>query len=237
LFSNFFAIVLNLLLVLILTIMLLGNPSPYRQGFVKLFPAFYRRRIDEILSECDVALGGWLAGILFNMAVITVLSGLGLLFLQVPLALVNALLAGLLTFIPNVGPTLSVIPPVAIALLDAPWKAIAVLILYILIQQIESNILTPTVMQKQVSLLPAVTLVSQVIFAIFFGFLGLILALPLLVVARVWLREILIKDVLDNWHLEKNAALTPDGRSTGVLRQAPSSLPETNPVEPRESSS
>lgn len=204
LFSNFFAIVLNLLLVLILTIMLLTNPVPYRQGFIRLFPAFYRRRIDQILSECDVALGGWLTGILFNVAVITVLSGIGLLVLGVKLALVNALLAGLLTFIPNVGPTLSVIPPVAIALLDAPWKAIAVLILYVLIQQIETNILTPMVMQRQVSLLPAVTLVSQVIFAVFFGFLGLLLALPLLVVAQVWLREILIKDVLDHWRGTSN---------------------------------
>ncbi len=199
LFSNLFSILLSLLLVVVLMIMLLANPTPYRHGFIRLFPAFYRRRIDEILTECDVALGGWLVGILFNMAVITVLSGLGLWILGVPLALVNALLAGLLTFIPNVGPTLSVIPPIAISLLDAPWKAVAVLILYIVIQQIESNILTPLVMQKQVSLLPAITLVSQVAFAVFFGFLGLLLALPLLVITQVWLREILIKDVLDNW--------------------------------------
>lgn len=210
LFSNFLAIILNLLLVLVLTIMLLANPSPYRKGFVQLFPSFYRRRIDAILSECNVALGGWLAGILFNMTVITVLSGVGLLILQVPLPLVNALLAGLLTFIPNVGPTLSVIPPIAIALLDAPWKAIAVLILYIAIQQIETNILTPLVMQRQVSLLPAVTLASQVVFAIFFGFLGLLLALPLLVVAQVWLREILIKDVLDNWQEHPKTKLRSD---------------------------
>lgn len=210
LFSNFLAIVLNLLLVLVLTIMLLANPSPYRQGFMQLFPSFYRQRIDTILYECNTALGGWLVGILFNMTVITVLSGTGLLFLGVKLPLVNALLAGLLTFIPNVGPTLSVIPPVAIALLDAPWKAIAVLILYIAIQQIETNILTPLVMQRQVSLLPAVTLASQVVFAIFFGFLGLLLALPLLVVAQVWLREILIKDVLDNWQEHPKTKLRSD---------------------------
>lgn len=207
LFSNFLAIVVNLLLVLVLTIMLLGSPAPYRRGFIQLFPAFYRRRIDDILTKCDVALGGWLAGILFNMAVITVLSGVGLLLLGVPLALVNALLAGLLTFIPNVGPTLSVIPPIAIALLDAPWKAIAVLLLYIGIQQIETNILTPRVMEKQVSLLPAVTLLSQVVFAVFFGFLGLLLALPLAVVAQVWLQEILVKDVLDNWRGNTDSTL------------------------------
>lgn len=231
LFSNFLAIVLNLLLVIVLTIMLLANPSPYRQGFIQLFPSFYRQRVDVILSECNVALGGWLAGILFNMTVITVLSGIGLLILQVPLPLVNALLAGLLTFIPNVGPTLSVIPPVAIALLDAPWKAIAVLILYVAIQQTETNILTPLVMQRQVSLLPAVTLVSQVAFAIFFGFLGLVLALPLLVVAQVWFREILIKDVLNNWQenskprLRANSAAAPK-----MAHQSKPASSEDNPA-------
>jgi len=227
LFSDFLAIIVNLLLVVVLTIMLLSNPTPYRRGFIQLFPSFYRQRIDDILTECDVALGGWLVGILFNVAVITTLSGLGLLVLGVKLALVNALLAGLLTFIPNVGPTLSVIPPIAIALLDAPWKAVAVLVLYIVIQQVETNILTPTVMQKQVSLLPAVTLVSQVIFAVFFGFLGLLLALPLLVVTQVWLREILIKDVLDNW---QGRALQPADKSS-IERHAarPSSPEETGP--------
>jgi predicted PurR-regulated permease PerM len=199
LFSNSLGIVLNFLLVLVLTIMLLSDPARYRQGLILLIPSFYRQRVNEILQQCEVALGGWAAGILFNMTVITVLSGIGLWILQVPLALANAILAGVLTFIPNLGPTLSVIPPMALALLDAPWKAGAVLVLYIAIQQIESNILTPLVMEKQVSLAPALTLASQIIFASFFGFLGLFLALPLMVVTQVWIKEILVKDVLNKW--------------------------------------
>ena len=193
------AVPLEVLLVLILTVMLLANPLQYRRAFVQLFPSFYRRRADEILSRCDVALGGWLIGILFNVTVITVVSWVGLWLLQVPLVLANALLAGLLTFIPNLGPTISVIPPVAIALLDTPWKAGGVLILYILLHEIEGDFLTPFVMAKQVSLLPALTLLSQLIFAVFFGFLGLLLAVPLLVVLQVWVQECLIKDVLDRW--------------------------------------
>lgn len=200
LFSNSLAVLLNLLLVLVLTIMLLVNPTAYQDAFIRLFPSFYRRRVAVILNECEVALAGWLRGILFNMTVIAVLSWIGLLILQIPAALANALLAGLLTFIPNVGPTLSVIPPMAIALLDAPWKAGAILILYVLIQQVETNVLTPAVMERQVSLLPAVTLLSQLVFAVFFGFLGLFLALPLVVIGQVWLKEVLIKDVLDHWH-------------------------------------
>lgn len=199
-FANFLSILLSVLLVVVLTLMLLADPDPYRRLFVRLFPSFYRRRVDEILVLCEKALQGWLAGIVFNMAIITVLSLVGLMALGIELALAQALLAGLLTFIPNIGPALSVIPPVAIALLDVPWKSLAVLIVYIVIQQLESNLLTPLVMAQQVSLLPAVTLLAQVFFAGFFGFLGLLLALPLTVVGMVWIKEVLIKDVLDRWN-------------------------------------
>ena len=199
LFSSTLTIVLNSLLVIVVTIMLLSNPTPYRQIFLLMFPAFYRPRIQTILKKCEKNLGGWVIGILFNMAVIAIMSGIGLLALGVRLPLANSLLAGILTFIPNLGPVLSVIPPTAMALLDAPWKAAAVVILYIVIQQVESNILTPIVMNRQVSLLPAVTLLSQVAFAVFFGILGLFLALPITVVAQVWLKEVVVKDILDRW--------------------------------------
>ncbi len=199
LFSHSLQIIFSSLLVLVLTIMLLANPKPYRRAFLLLFPNLYRKRVNNILAQCEKALSGWLIGILFNMTVISIFSGLGLWILGIPLPLSNALLAGLLTFIPNIGPTLSVVPPAALALLEEPWKAGAVIVLYIVIQQIESNILTPLVMEHQVSLLPAVTLLSQVVFAMFFGFLGLLLALPIVVVAQVWLRELLVKDVLNEW--------------------------------------
>jgi len=198
-FSSSLGFLGQFLLVLILTLMLLADPTPYRKSFVRLFPSFYRYRVEDILDQCKVALQGWLIGILFNMFVIASLSFVGLLILRVPLALAQAALAGILTFIPNIGPALSVIPPIAIALLETPWKALAVLILYVLIQQVESNLLTPYVMAQQVSLLPAVTLLAQVFFATFFGFLGLLLALPLTVVAQVWLKEVVIKDILDQW--------------------------------------
>lgn len=201
-FSVFYSslgIPLSLLLLLVLMLMLLVDPQPYRQGFVRLFPSFYRQRVEIILDLCDRALQGWLTGILFNMSVIAVLSFIGLSVLQIPLALSQAMLAGLLTFIPNIGPTLSVIPPMAISLLEEPWKAWAVLLLYIFLHQVESHLLTPLVMAQRVSLLPAVTLVAQVFFATSFGFLGLFLALPLAVVGQVWIKEALIKDVLDQW--------------------------------------
>lgn len=197
LFSNTLTITLNLFLVLTLMIMMLLNPTSYRQLFIKTFPSSLRQRVSHVLDNCEDAISGWFIGILFNMIVIALMSMTGLWILGVPLALSNGLLAGLLAFIPNLGPVISVIPPAAIALLDAPWKAGAVVVLYIVIQQIESNVLTPLVMKQQVSLLPAVTLLAQVIFAVFFGFLGLLLALPLTVILQQWLKEFWVNGILE----------------------------------------
>ncbi|WP_298916655.1 AI-2E family transporter [uncultured Nostoc sp.] len=197
--SGSLEIVLKVLLVLVLTGMTLANPVAYRKVFVRLFPSFYRRRVEGILDQCEVSLGGWVIGALIAMGVVGLMSVIGLSILGVKAALALGVLAGFLNLIPNLGPTLSVVPAMAIALLDEPWKAVAVLILYFFIQQIESNFITPIVMAHQVSLLPAVTLISQLFFVTFFGFLGLFLALPLTVVAKIWVQEVLIKDVLDQW--------------------------------------
>ncbi|MGG6241115.1 AI-2E family transporter [Nodosilinea sp. AN01ver1] len=196
-FSNTLTIALNLLLVTVLIVMILMNPKAYRGIFLKLFPSSRRQQVSHVLDNCEEAISGWFIGILFNMTIIATMSMIGLWILGIPLAFANGLLAGLLAFIPNLGPFLSVLPPAAIALLDAPWKAIAVIILYVVIQQVESNILTPLVMKKQVSLLPAVTLLSQVVFAVLFGFLGLLLALPLTLIIQQWVNEFVVKGFLD----------------------------------------
>jgi len=197
--NNSLAVVLSLLLFLVLTIMLLANPSQYRRVFILAFPTFYRRRIDEILSESEESLVSWIKGTLIAMVVIGLVSFIGLSILGVPLPLVNAALAGLLEFIPNVGPTLSVVPPALLALLDAPWKAGAVTLLYIAIQQFESLVLVPLIMKQEVDLMPVFTILAVVVFASLFGFLGLFLAIPLLIVVQIWLKEVLVKDVMNKW--------------------------------------
>ncbi len=210
-FSDLLAIILNLLLVLVLIIMLVANPAPYRRGLILLFPAFYRRRAYEILSECESTLVGWMSATLIDMAAIAAITFIGLLILGVPLALANAIIAGLLEFIPNIGPVLSVIPPMIVAaLLVSPGKAVAVLILYIVIQQFEAYLLVPFVMKQQVELLPAVTLLAVVIFGNLFGFLGVFLAVPLVIVSKIWIYELLIKDILNNWHKNEKDSSPPE---------------------------
>lgn len=209
-FSNSINVLIKLLLVMVLTLMFLLQPKPYRQTLIRCFPGFYRQRVEQILARCAEGLGHWTIGALIEMVFIGLFSGIGLWILQVPLALAHAVLAGLLNFIPNIGPTLSVALPMSIALLDAPWKAIAVLILYLVIQNVESYWLTPTVMAKQVALLPAITLTSQIFFASLFGILGLLMAIPLTVVAKTWIEEALFKDILDKWHKKQSDKTVAD---------------------------
>ena len=198
--SGSLEVILKILLVLVLTGMFIADPLSYRKLFVRLFPSFYRRRVEGILDQCEISLEGWITGASIAMFLVGLLSVVGLSILQVRSALALGVLAGFLNLIPNLGPTLSVFPAMAIALLDSPWKPLGVLILYFFIQQAESNFITPIVMAQQVSLLPAITLISQLFFVTFFGFLGLFLALPLTVVAKIWVQEIVVKDVLDQWN-------------------------------------
>jgi predicted PurR-regulated permease PerM len=140
-----------------------------------------------------------MGGVLISSLCVGTLAAISLLLLGVKLVAANAVMAGLLNIIPNVGPTLSTLFPMSVALLDSPWKAVAVLVAYIIIQNLESYVITPSVMHHQLKLLPGLTLTAQLIFTVLFGPLGLILALPLAVCLQVILREVLIHDVLDQW--------------------------------------
>ncbi|HEY9642271.1 MAG TPA: AI-2E family transporter [Coleofasciculaceae cyanobacterium] len=226
-FSVSLSVVLQMLLLIILTLMLLANPVAYRQAVIQLFPSFYRRRADTILLECEVSLVNWMGGALISSTVVAVLSAIGLWALQIKYVLAQALLAGLLNFIPNLGPTLSMVFPLTVAALDAPWKVIAVIILYVVIQNLESYWVTPTVMANQVSLLPAMTLAAQLVFASLFGFMGLLLALPMAVIAKTLIQEVLIKDILDQWgsrqeppELPERAAIAPEPPETHAFPAA-----------------
>lgn len=208
-FSNSLSLLLNGLLLTVLTLMLLVNPKPYRNLLIQGFPAFYRQRAGSILSKCEVGLINYLAGIALSMAFIGITSTVGLLVLQVPLPFVNGFIAGISAFVPYLGAIASVVLPALLALLDSPWKAIEVLLLYFVIQQVEGNLITPIIMKQRVSLLPATTLALLTALGTFFGVLGLFLGLPILVVAQIWLKEVWVKDILDRWTVPQEVTLSP----------------------------
>ncbi len=196
---------IQILFVLAVALMVTAQPAAYREAAILLLPSFYRRRARAILLQCGEALSSWMVGVLISSSFVAILAGIGLSILGVKLVVANALLAGILNVIPNIGPTIGTIFPVSVALLDAPWKAFAVIGLYIFIQNMESYIITPSVMQHQVKLLPGLTLTAQFVFTIIFGPLGLLLALPLAVILQVIIREVIVHDLLDPWKKERLA--------------------------------
>ncbi len=189
--------ILQLFFIISVGLMITLQPNSYREVAILLVPSFYRRRARTILLRCGNALSSWMAGVLLSSIFVAILAAIGLYLLGIKLVIANALIAGILNVIPNVGPTISTIFPLSVALLDTPWKSLAVLGLYILIQNIESYIITPSIMHKQVKLLPGLTITAQFIFTILFGPLGLLLAIPMAVVIQVFVKEIIIHDVLE----------------------------------------
>ena len=228
-FGNFFSFfsgsvvtLLQLLLLVVLTIMFLSDPQAYRKLLLRLFPAFYRRRADEILAKCEWSLLCWLGGVSINSLFVATLSFVGLVVLRVPFPFASAMLAGLFNFIPNIGPALSAIFPITVALSQSFGSAIAVIFLYVIIQNLESYWFSPMMMQKRVALLPAATLIVQIFFANFLGPVGLILALPLAVVCKIWIEEAWIVDVL-----EKNKASAEVSEEVLSIDDHPP-IPKTN---------
>ncbi len=189
--------ILQLFFIISVSLMITLQPTAYREVAILLVPSFYRRRARLILLKCGNALSNWMTGVLLSSICVAILVSIGLYLLGIKLVIANALIAGILNIIPNVGPTISTIFPISVALLDTPWKSLAVLGLYILIQNIESYIITPSIMQKQVKLLPGLTITAQFIFTILFGPLGLLLSIPMAVVIQVFVKEIIIKDILE----------------------------------------
>ncbi|WP_231933037.1 AI-2E family transporter [Geminocystis sp. NIES-3708] len=199
---GFFGVLLSSLLLLALTLMILVDPLPYKQGFIRLFPSFYRTRINVILHQTKIQLEEWLADTFIKITSVIILTFLCLLILQVPLVSAQALLAGILAFIPYIGPTISVISPMAIAFLYSPWIPWLILIFYITIYQVTDKIIIPKLRQNRVVLIPANVIIGEVIFANFLGLLGLFLALPLIIISQILIKEILIKDIFDHWQIK-----------------------------------
>lgn len=181
------------ILVVITGIYLSIEPETYLRGLVSLFPHKGRERVRTALYHVASDLRGWILGTVINMTIIGVLTTLGLYLLGIPAALALGLIAFFLEFIPFYGPVLSAVPAVAIALLTSGKSALAVIVLYTVVQQAEGNLLQPLVMREAVRLPPALTVLVGAFMAILFGFLGLLLAVPLLATAIVLVKRLYVQ--------------------------------------------
>lgn len=195
----------NFFIVILLSIYIASEPRIYTRGLTNLFPVDKRTRVREILFTIGDTLRWWLIGKVASMIFIGLITWIGLSLLGVPLALTLGLIAGLLSFIPNFGPILSALPALLLAFIPptgSPTTALYVLILFVGVQLVESNLVTPFIERQTVEIPPALTIVFQLTLAVLVGGLGLVLATPLLAVLIVLVQLVYVEDVLGDRRTE-----------------------------------
>lgn len=192
-FKTTFGILGDLYVILFIGIFFTVAPNLYINGIVQLVPQQGRKEARDIMEKLGNGLKKWLTGKLFAMLVVFILTAIGLAIIGVPMWLALALIAGLLNFIPNFGPLIAMVPAILVAFTIGPNTAIIVMALYLFVQLLESNFITPKVQQKLVKIAPAVIIISQVLVGTLTGFWGIILATPIVVVVMILAQELYIK--------------------------------------------
>ena len=179
----------RLTFVLVVSLMISIEPNSYKEGVLFITPKSLRNKFRNIIEKSNTALSNWMFSMVISSIFVGLLSLIVLSILDIKYVVSNAIIAMVLNIIPNIGPVISAIFPISIALLDNLWKPLLVLGSYIFIQNIESYIIMPSIMKKKANLLPGLTLISQFGFTFIFGPLGLILSLPLALVIQVIIKE------------------------------------------------
>ena len=174
---------IQVLLMSLLAVLLALDPEAHRRMVIAATPRPARAAMAEVLDSCRAALGGWLAGMTLSATAVFFLTWAGLAALRVPLALLSALICGVLTFVPTIGPALMV----------------QVLALRLVIQNLEAFLLTPLLLRRTVNLLPTVALTSQLSLGALLGLPGVLLALPLVVVLQVGMEQVVVQRIMDRW--------------------------------------
>jgi predicted PurR-regulated permease PerM len=189
-------VIINAILVLFIGIYMAVSPGLYVDNTIRLFPIRRRKRMRQVVSALGVALRWWLLGRAASMLVVGILTALGLWIAGVPQPLALALIASLLAFIPFMGPVLGAIPAILVALVESPVKVLYVILVFSIVQILENYFITPLIQQRAVSMAPALLITVQIIMAVLFGGLGVLLATPIAVVIIVLIQMLYIHDVL-----------------------------------------
>lgn len=181
--------VASVIVFLVISFYLVVEEGALKRMARALAPEQHHVFLFQLLSKIQKKVGSWLRGQLFLSLIVGLMAYIGLLILGVPYALVLGLLAGLLEFIPYIGPIISAIPAILLAFSISPLKATLVVILYFVIQQVENNILVPKVMQKAVGINPVISVIAVLVGARLAGVVGVLFAIPVVTAIDVFLRE------------------------------------------------
>ena len=194
--SQTFAVIAGILLIIFMAIYIASDPDTYHRGLMHLFPHSMRDRAGEVLSSMATVLRRWLVTQLIAMITIGAVTTIALLILNVKAAFALGMIAGLLEFVPTIGPIMSAVPAVFMAFLDSPEKALTVALVYVGIQFLENHLLIPMLMKGGVDVPPVLTILSQALFTLLFGFLGLMVAVPALAATMVAVKMLYVERVV-----------------------------------------
>ncbi len=195
-FSSTLSVLGGMLLILFVAVFVAVDAKTYHRGLMHLFPHEARPRAGEVLTATAAMLRRWLLTQFISMLVVGAFTTVILLLLGIKAAVALGIIAGILEFIPIAGPILAAVPAVAMGFLDGPEKALYVVLAYVVIQQVESNLLYPLLMKKGLELPPVLTIVTQGVLAIVFGFIGLLVAVPMLAAVMVPIKMLYVRDVV-----------------------------------------
>jgi predicted PurR-regulated permease PerM len=186
----------SLVVLIVLAMFLAADPALYREGFLRLLPPARRELADTTLSAVAYALRWWFLGQLASMLLLGVTVGLGLFIIGIELWLALAVLTALLTFIPFLGPLIAAVPIIVVGFAEGVETGLIVMAGYLVIQNLEGNVVVPMIQHKAVNLAPALLISLQVLLSVAFGVMGLMLAAPLTVVGMVAVKKLYIEAVL-----------------------------------------
>jgi predicted PurR-regulated permease PerM len=195
-FSATTSVVVDFFIILIVGFYLAADPGLYVRGIVRFFPKDRRRRAREVSSAIARALRWWLVGRISSMVVVGGLTALGLWIAGVPLPLALGFIAGLLSFIPLLGPIFGAVPAILVALAESPSLVLYTVIVFAVVQILESYLVTPLIQQRAVSIPPALLLTAQIVLSVLFGAMGMLLATPIAVALIVLVQMVYIQDIL-----------------------------------------
>src|SRR5690554_4469017 len=225
-------VIANVLFIFIIALFFVGDPTNYLDGALTLVPQGYRPRALEILVQLAGTLRAWFVGQMISMLMLgAMITFVNAVIINIPNPVALGVLAGIMEFVPNIGSIISVIPAILVALADDPAKAPLVVIAYVVTQQIQSNLIMPRIMTRQIDMPAGVVLSAQVVAASLFGFIGLLLALPLAVLVKVLIRELYVYDVLNSRTARVLTQRRADGRVTAVVVSEPYRPEQLSPGE------
>jgi predicted PurR-regulated permease PerM len=182
---------------MVMSLYLARRPADYREWLIALFPPSQRELVRDVLLEIARDLRAWITGQLLGMVILAALTAIGLALLDVPYWLTFGIFTGAVAIVPFFGTLVSTVLPAVFVLASdgEPWRVVSVIVLGTVIHLIESNLVLPLITQNQVKLPPVLSIMSVLIFGQLLGPVGLIVAVPILVVLTVIVRRVLVNRI------------------------------------------